>query len=88
MSNPFANRSLSLNGPALDIVPVIPADNTDLDHTAIALYVETGGALNITTVAGATRVVVLADNSYLPVGVTRVQATGTTASGIHALVIG
>lgn len=86
MTNPFANRSLSLDGPATDIVPVIPDDAADLPDVAVALYVEAGGTVVIDSVAGGTRTVAVADFAILPVGVRRVRATGTTASGIHALV--
>ena len=88
MTNPFAHRAASLQGPALDVVPVIPNDSTDLAITAIALYVETGGALSLVTVAGNTRTLNVPDFTILPVGVRRVRATGTTAAGIHALVLG
>lgn len=54
---------------------------------AIALYVETGGTLVIDTVAGETRTIAVADFSILPLGTRRLRATGTTASGIHALVL-
>lgn len=85
--NPFKNRALSLNGPATDILPVTPSDSTDLPLVAPAIYVETGGILSIVTVAGQTRSVRVTDFSVLAVGVARVRATGTTASGIHALVL-
>lgn len=87
MSNPFKNRALSLSGPATDVAPVVPSDVADLADVASALYVETGGTLSIITVYGATRSVTVADFSILPVGVSRVRATGTSASGIHALVL-
>lgn len=87
MTNPFARRTLPLNGPAADIVPVTPHDSTDLPDIAVALYVEQGGTLALTTVRGQARVVVVSDHAILPVGVRRVAATGTTASGIHALVL-
>ena len=85
--NPFANRSLSLSGPATDAVAVTPDDTNDLPEVAIGLYVEMGGALNVVTIAGETRTITVADFSILPVGVRRVRATGTTATGIHALVL-
>jgi len=85
MTNPFSGRALALHGPALDIVPVTPDDATDLEHVATALYVETAGQVRILTAAGADRSVAVADMSLLPVGTARVFATGTTASGIHAL---
>ena len=88
MTNPFANRSLSLNGPATDIVPVIPDDTGDLPDVAVALYVEQGGTISLVSVRGEARSVAVADHAVLPVGVRRVAATGTTATGIHALVQG
>lgn len=85
--NPFENRALSLSGPATDIVPVTPSDAADLADVAAALYIETGGALSFVTVSGATRQVNVANFSVLAVGARRVLAAGTTASGIHALVL-
>lgn len=86
MSDPFKNRSTSLSGPVRDIVPVTPDDGQDLADVAVALYVEIGGALTITTVQGTQRTVDVADWSVLPVGVRRVHASGTSATGIHAMV--
>lgn len=88
MSDPFRNRASPLGGPARDALPVTPSDSADLPATAIALYVETGGSLSIVTALGQTRSLTLPDFAYLPVGVRRVRASGTTASGIHALVLG
>ena len=87
MSNPFDGRTLALSGPATDIRPVTPSDSTDLEAVALALYVEIGGSLSMVTEAGQSRSVIVADFSMLPVGVRRVNATGTTASGIHAMVL-
>jgi len=87
MTNPFKNRMPSLNGPATDLLPVVPSDSASLPLTALALYVETGGTVVFVTVAGAERTVKLADFAILPVGVQAVKATGTTATGLHALVL-
>lgn len=87
MTNPFENRISSLSGPARDLLPVTPNDSVDLAKVAVGLFVQTGGAVSIVTVAGGTRTVTVPDFSVLPVGVTRVRATGTTATGIHALVL-
>lgn len=87
MTNPFDTRLLPLSGPARDIQPVTPDDGSDLPTVAVALYVETGGSLSFVTAAGETRSVNLPDATLLPVGALRVRATGTSASGIHALVI-
>lgn len=86
--NPFKTREPSLSGPATDLVPVTPDDGNDLPEVALALYVEAGGSLSILTERGNSRTVVVDDLAILPVGVRRVLASGTTASGIHALVIG
>lgn len=87
MSNPFSGRAPSLNGPVNDIVPVTPNDGVDLADVAVAIYVETGGTLTVTTEAEQIRTVTLSDNAILPVGVRRVFATGTSASGIHAFTV-
>lgn len=85
--NPFQSRTPALSGPATDALPVTPADGSDLPMVAIALYVEIGGTVVVDTVAGETRTISVADFSILPLGVRRVRATGTTATGIHALVL-
>ena len=87
MTNPFASRLVPLSGPARDLMPVTPTDGTDLSTTAVSLYVETGGTLSLITEAGEARDVTVPDFMVLPLGVRRVNATGTTATGIHALVI-
>lgn len=87
MTNPFDNRVLSLGGPARDIQPVTPSDTVDLPAVAAGLYVETGGDLVMTTAADQTRTITVPDMSIVPVGAKRVFDTGTTATGIHALVI-
>ncbi len=85
--NPFSNRAATLSGPATDALPVIPDDSTDLPLVAVGLYVETGGTIVIDTVRGETRTLTVADFSILPLGLRRVHATGTTATGMHALVL-
>ncbi|WP_208347305.1 spike base protein, RCAP_Rcc01079 family [Pseudaestuariivita rosea] len=87
MSNPFKNRTLPLNGPAADIAPVTPNDTQDLPDVALALYAETGGIIRFVSIKGAERTVEVADRAILPVGVTRVLQTGTTATGLHAFVL-
>ncbi len=87
MANPFHNRALSIQGPATDIAPITPDDDTDLTEVAITLYAESGGTICFDTVRGERRSVVVTDFSFLPVGARRVCATGTTATGLHALVL-
>ena len=85
--NPFANRARSISGPATDALPVTPDDANDLPEIAVGLYCESGGTVTLDTVAGETRSIAVADFSILPLGTIRVRATGTTASGIHAMVL-
>ncbi|MET4130189.1 hypothetical protein [Roseovarius sp. MBR-6] len=85
--NPFKNRTNALSGPATDALPVTPDDAVDLPHVAIGLYVETGGTVSVVSAAGETRQMVVADFSILPIGIRRVRASNTTATGIHALVL-
>lgn len=87
MKNPFANRIPPLSGPATDIIPVTPDDSVEMAHVALALYVETGGALSLVTLHGHSRQVQVTDHAILPVACRQVNATGTTASGIHAMVL-
>ncbi len=87
LTNPFENRASSLSGPATDMEPITPDDVTEMAEVAVALYIETGGQLSVLTSRGQSRTVNVVDYSILPVGVRRVNASGTTASGIHAMVI-
>lgn len=87
MANPFETRSTSLSGPGIDYAPVTPDDNADLSDTAVSLYVEAGGAVSFTSQKGIDRTVVLPDHGFLTCGVRRVRATGTTATGIHAITV-
>ncbi|WP_084860749.1 spike base protein, RCAP_Rcc01079 family [Salibaculum halophilum] len=83
----FKAHALTAAGPATDILPVTPSDSTDLPIVASAIYVETGGTLSVVTVRNETRSIEVGDLSLLPVGVRSVRSAGTTATGIHALVI-
>jgi len=65
---------------------VTPSDSTDLDALAKGLYVGTGGDVVIMDRAGNTVTFVnVVSGSVLPVFVTRVMSTNTTASDIVAL---
>lgn len=87
MTDPFKGRALELNGPATDIFPIIPLDSSDLANVAVALFVEGAGAVRFVSHAGQTRIVNLTAGAILPVGVKRVLATGTTATGIHGFAL-
>lgn len=87
MTNPFSRRSATLNGPGVDYVAVTPDDATDLQDIAASLFVEGAGAVAFVSVKGPSRVVNVPDFGWVICGVRRVLATGTTATGIHAVVV-
>jgi hypothetical protein len=88
MRDPLTTRASSTSGPATDIIHVTPDNSTDFGELAMSLFIETGGTLRIVTRRGETRDILVEDQTLMPVAVRRVMATGTTASGIHALVVG
>ncbi len=87
MSNPFSLRSTSLGGPGIDYAPVTPSDSVALSDVAIALFVESGGAVSFVSEKGLTRTVTVPDFGWILCGVRQVRASGTTATGVHAVLI-
>lgn len=73
------------NLPADFAVAVAPDDNIDLANVARSLYIGTTGNLVVITAAGNTVTFNAVPVGILPVRVSRVKATGTTASNILAL---
>lgn len=72
---------------AVDIVPITPSDSTNLARAArVIRCTGSGGTLRITTLRGDVRNTSIQFGDMLPVGATRVHATGTTATGLEALV--
>jgi len=75
-----------------DWVPVTPSDSTDnmgiSDYNqVVGFYVTSGGSVVFTS-GGVDRTVTFPSNFYVTCsGVTRIKATGTTATGIHSLVV-
>lgn len=87
-SNPFTNNLPGLNGPALDMIPVTPSDSVELATVAVSLYITAAGTVRFKAVSGETRTVSVPAFYQLPCGVRQVFVTGTTATGIHAYVVG
>jgi hypothetical protein len=90
MSNPFQDRKREeLNGSVTDMLPVTPADGADnvgTGNVAIGLYITGAGNVSFHNIDGTTRTIAVPDNFYLICSVKRVLATGTTATGIHAII--
>lgn len=90
MSNPFKNVGGHLHGLVYDMIEVTPndgSDNVGTGNVAVGLYIESAGDVSFLNKDGSTRTVSVPDNFYLVCSVKRVKSTGTTASGIHALVV-
>jgi len=90
MGDPFQGVSGQLNGSVYDMVPVTPnngADNVGTDNIAIGLYIEGEGNVTFHNQYGVSRTVAVPNNFYLICSVKRVLSTGTTATGIHAMVL-
>lgn len=87
MSQSRNMRAGSYSGPGSDYIPVTPSDVADLSEEAASLYVERGGQIRFVTRRGEIRTLEVADFSWVLCFVRAVRDTGTTASGIHALVV-
>lgn len=87
-ANPFEGIGPNLSGAVVDMLPITPNDiNLFPDGiVAIGLYITVGGDVKFTTARGEARTVTVPDNFYLICSAKRVFATGTTATGIFALV--
>jgi len=82
MTDRFASYTSGLTAPADEIFDIAPNDATDLPVATRALNVAQSGAVQLTTVSGATASVFVAAGIAFPVRATRIFATGTSATGI------
>jgi len=87
-ANPFKGVGSNLTGAVVDMQPVTPSNGATFANgvVAIGLYITVGGAVKFKTARGENRTVTVPDNFYLICSCQQVFATGTTATGIHALV--
>lgn len=87
MPDRFQNSSPSLSGPAAHGFAVTPNDSTTLAETTRALYVGSAGAIAVLMASGASITFPgVPAGTMLPVRVTKVMATGTSATDIIGLV--
>ena len=84
----FENATDSLIAPAKAAFAISPSDGQDLEFVTKAIYVGTGGDIVLRTVAGAgnVRFAGVTSGAILPIRVTAVRSTGTTASDIVGLI--
>ena len=89
MPNPFKylqNNPTGLIRNWVEVTPNDSADNVGTGNVAIGLFIETGGDIVWTDVDGNDNTVTVPNNFYLNCSVSRVKSTGTTATGIFALI--
>lgn len=85
-SDRFATVIDSFDGPARAGEAVTPSDTVDLTNVSRALWVGTGGDLTVVMQDGTTVALLAVPNgSLIPVCVSRVKLTGTSATDIVAL---
>jgi len=80
----FSNSPIS---PAEVCFAIVPADTGNLPQATKAIYVGTGGTVNLVSVGGAAPVsfVNIQDGTILDIRTRAVYATGTTASNLVGL---
>lgn len=72
-----------MTSPADNAAAVTPSDSTDLTYISRALYVGTGGNIVVTMMGGGDVTFSnVQDGTFLPIRVSRVKSTSTTASNI------
>lgn len=85
MADNFATFQTGLDDPLTDGVAVTPSDSTVLTTTR-AVFVGGAGNLSVVTSAGTTLTLTgVTAGSLLPLRVTKVRSTSTTATNIAAL---
>lgn len=87
--NDLVLRGLDATSPAMDLVPIVPNDSTDLARTARAIRCQptgTAGTLRYVSFAGEIRNTSIDVGESLPVIAIRVHSTGTTATGLEAMI--
>jgi hypothetical protein len=79
-------QRVGVGNPATNAVPVVPADGGDIAcGCSTALVIGVAGNLRVTTLDGDDVTLLSVPAGILPLMVTRVWATNTTATGISAL---
>lgn len=81
----FSRSNKVQAGVATDLVPITPSDTTDLAEACWAIYVNVSGDIRIKTLRGTIVTLSAVPVGVLPVGASRVYATGTTASNLLAV---
>ena len=84
MTDLFKTHAPGMTDPIMRAEEVTPSDGADLSLTSRAVYVGGGGDLHVTLSDGDTVTLTNAGAGWHPIRVTRIWATGTTATAILA----
>lgn len=83
MYDAFAGACPELESPASFAMAITPSDSDDLTHVPRALYCLSAGTVRVTMRSGGDPVTLpILPGTPLPVRISRVWASGTTATGI------
>lgn len=82
MTDHFKTHAIGMSDPIQNAAAVTPDDAADLANTTRAVFVGTGGNLRVTLATGDTVTFANVGAGWHPLRVTRVWATGTSASNI------
>ena len=86
MPEDFSLYADGLNTPARNIEVVTPSDTVNLTAPSRGLIIGVGGTINVETVGGQSSVTItVATGAILPLMVTRVNNTGTSATNIVSM---
>lgn len=88
-AKPFSSIGGNLTGLCRDVQPVTPNDSSDILTSGDAVFIQckgTAGNVVMTTADGTDRTFPISADEIVPVGVTRVKATGTTATTLWAYI--
>ena len=85
MVDDFPHKSAVLSAPIEDAVAVTPHDSTNLSNTTRALWVGVLGDISVEMSGSGSAIVFKGVQGLIPLRVTRVNSTATTATDIVAL---
>lgn len=84
----FSRQKALTSDPYTNAVAVTPSDSTDLTYVTRGIWVGDGGAKHMAVImqdSGTVTFENIPTGTFLPIRVTRVKATGTTASKLIAV---
>lgn len=85
MATDFSLYADGLSSPARHAAAITPHDTNDLANTSRGIIIGVGGTIKVITVGGDTVTMTVATGAVLALMVTRIFATGTTATNIATL---